>query len=111
MLVCFGIIFFFFMRNLFVKDYEIETKTFLTKVGRADAIKQMFPPTRKEILRKAYEQELDNAYLAGNVTLLVKQYSGLRRDLDSVLSKLNVKTESSVAGISQDDVKLKSGGV
>ena len=37
----------FLVRNAFTKDYSNETKSYLTKIGREDAIDQVVPKTRK----------------------------------------------------------------
>jgi hypothetical protein len=53
----FGLIFgailaIFFLRNVLMKDYTQETKTYLTSIGRKDAIDKVIPKTRTQLLEE-----------------------------------------------------------
>jgi hypothetical protein len=41
---------FFMLRNMFLKDYKSETKSYLTKIGRSDVIDRVVPKTTAVVL-------------------------------------------------------------
>lgn len=41
----FSFLMIFILRNMFTKDYTTETKSYLTKIGHADAIDRVIPKT------------------------------------------------------------------
>jgi hypothetical protein len=46
LMVITGVMVMLFLRNSFTKDYNMETKSYLTKIGREDAIEKVVPKTR-----------------------------------------------------------------
>jgi hypothetical protein len=63
--------------------------TYLTKVGRKDAIDNIIPKTMKDINeeRKSKEHQLD--YLSSNVTFLLKESKYLRSEINELKKKIS----------------------
>jgi peptidoglycan hydrolase CwlO-like protein len=79
----------FLLRNIIYKDYKTQTVTYLTKVGRKDAIDNIIPKTMKDINeeRKSKEHQLD--YLSSNVTFLLKESKYLRSEINELKKKIS----------------------
>lgn len=77
----------FILRNMMIRDYTAETKSYLTSIGRKDAIDNVIPKTYKQVVQEKLDKDklLDN--LAKNVTILMTEYKALRSEVDSLKSK------------------------
>ena len=51
-ILCIGFFFLFFLRNLIFKDYTEETKSYLTAIGKKDAIDRVIPKTRAQVMEE-----------------------------------------------------------
>ena len=49
---CIGFFVLFFLRNLIFKDYTEETKSYLTAIGKKDAIDRVIPKTRAQVMEE-----------------------------------------------------------
>jgi hypothetical protein len=83
----------FMMRNILFKDYNNETKSYLTSIGRKDAIDKVVPKTYKQILNEKVQKDLLIESLDKNVTMLLKEYKSLRSEVDFLKSKHEEKSE------------------
>ena len=81
LIVC-GIMALLIARNVFTRDYTKETKTFLTSIGRADAIENVVPKTFEDIQAEKKKQVTVFDQLVANMTVVMTQYQGLRADVD-----------------------------
>lgn len=81
MIVCM-IVFLFIGRNLFMKDYDSETRTFLTSIGRSDAIETVIPKTMADVQLDRKKQLNVFDQLVANMTIVMAEYQGLRADVD-----------------------------
>lgn len=81
-------------RNMFTKDYHMETKSYLTAIGRKDAIDKVVPKTRTEILQEKIQKDLLLESLDRNVSFLLQEYRSLRYELD--ILKNNSKSNNRV---------------
>ena len=51
-ILCIGFFLLFFLRNLIFKDYTEETKSYLTAIGKKDAIDRVIPKTRAQVMEE-----------------------------------------------------------
>ena len=81
LIVC-AIVFLFIGRNLFTKDYNGETRSFLTSIGRSDAIETVIPKTMAEVQLDRKKQLNVFDQLVANMTIVMAEYQNLRADVD-----------------------------
>lgn len=86
-IVVIGIMLFFILRNMMMRDYESETKTYLTSIGRKDAIDNVIPKTYQQVMQEKKDKDKLVETLAANVTFLMKEYTSLRREVDLLKPK------------------------
>lgn len=90
----------FIGRNLLTRDYTHETKTFLTSIGRADAIEKVVPKTMEDVQKERKKQISTFDQLVANMTLVMSQYQGLRAEIDEMKGKaVSVNLPSAVTPI------------
>ena len=99
-IVC-GIVFLFIGRNLFMKDYVGETKSFLTSIGRSDAIEIVVPKTMADVQLERKNQLSVFDQLVANMTTVMAQYQGLRADIDSLKGSQSIPI-GNVSPVSND---------
>jgi hypothetical protein len=85
------IIFLFFaLRNVIVKDYNSETKEYLTKIGRQDAIDRVIPKTYQQAVNEKLERDKMIDQLAANYTALLKEVAYLRTEISQLKTDHNL---------------------
>lgn len=75
-------------RNFLTRDYTGETKSFLTSIGRADAIETVVPKTMGDMRLERKKQLSTFDQLVVNMTVVMADYKGLRADMDRLQLKL-----------------------
>jgi hypothetical protein len=91
MIVC-AIIGLIIARNFFTRDYTRETKSFLTSIGRADAIDNVVPKTITDMQLERKKQMNVFDQLVANMTVVMEEYKGLRADVNRLNSVNGIKT-------------------
>jgi hypothetical protein len=87
------------IKNVMFVDYTNETKSYLTKIGRADAIENVVPKTASDVRREKFEQQVTIDQLVANVTALTRDNEQMKRDIHDIKLLLEDKSkEHSVAG-------------
>lgn len=82
----FIIFLFLFIYNVFYKDYTEETKSYLTSVGKKDAIDKFIPKTYESVMKDRVQKELIFQQLVQNVTSLMEEVKSLRGELTKLKS-------------------------
>lgn len=90
-LIVSGVVLLFIGRNLLTRDYTGETKTFLTSIGRADAIEKVVPKTLEDVQMERKKQISTFDQLVANMTIVMSQYQGLRADVDELKGSKGMK--------------------
>ena len=90
MIVC-AIICLIIARNFFTRDYTRETKSFLTSIGRADAIDNVVPKTITDMQLERKKQLNVFDQLVANMTVVMEEYKGLRADINRLQAATGVK--------------------
>lgn len=98
MIVC-AIIGLIIARNFFTRDYTRETKSFLTSIGRADAIDNVVPKTLVDMQLERKKQLNVFDQLVANMTVVIEQYKGLRADVDRLQSTSGAKNFNSTGAL------------
>lgn len=93
MIIC-GAVFLVIARNFFVRDYTRETKSFLTSIGRADAIDNVIPKTLDDMRLERKNQLSVFEQLVVNMSTVMTEYKGLRADMDRMKSILDEKNST-----------------
>ena len=75
-------------RNFLTRDYTGETKSFLTSIGRADAIESVVPKTVVDLRLERKKQLSTFDQLVVNMTVVMADYKGLRADMDRLKQKV-----------------------
>lgn len=75
-------------RNFLTRDYTGETKSFLTSIGRADAIESVVPKTVGDMRLERKKQLSTFDQLVVNMTVVMADYKGLRADMDRLQLKV-----------------------
>ena len=78
-------------RNFFTRDYTRETKSFLTSIGRADAIENVVPKTITDMQLERKKQLNVFDQLVANMTVVMEEYKGLRADINRLQAATGVK--------------------
>ena len=84
-LTVFGILFLLLVfRNALFRDYDNETKTYLTSVGRTDVIDNIIPKTQTQLkLERISKDELLNE-LANNMTTLITEVQQMKIEIEKL---------------------------
>ena len=93
MIIC-GAVFLVIARNFFVRDYTRETKTFLTSIGRADAIDNVVPKTLDDMRLERKNQLSVFKQLVVNMSTVMTEYKGLRADMDRMKAIIDDKNST-----------------
>ena len=93
LVIVFGVLFLMLVfRNALSRDYNNETKTYLTSVGRSDVIDNIIPKTTTELrLEKLSKDELLNS-LTKNMTNLMNEMQEMKNEIEKL--KNTSKTNS-----------------
>jgi hypothetical protein len=75
------LLFVLFVWNMLFKDYNAETKSYLTSVGRKDAIDKVIPKTYESVAKERAQKELIFQQLVQNVTSLTNEVKSLRTEI------------------------------
>mmetsp|Transcript_4863 Transcript_4863/g.6723 ORF Transcript_4863/g.6723 Transcript_4863/m.6723 type:complete len:137 (+) Transcript_4863:182-592(+) len=79
----------FFLRNVLMKDYTQETKSYLTSIGRKDAIDKVVPKTRNQLLDEKMNREILFEQMTRNVSYLMREVKYLRTTIDELKAAKN----------------------
>lgn len=82
-----GVFVLFILRNMMIRDYKEETKSYLTSIGRKDAIDNVIPKTYKQVMQEKVDKDKLIDSLAKNVTILMSEYKALRSEVDLLKPK------------------------
>ena len=82
-----GVFVLFILRNMMIRDYESETKSYLTSIGRKDAIDNVIPKTTKQLIQEKMDKDKMIEIMAKNVTFLMSEYKALRSEVDLLKPK------------------------
>lgn len=77
---------FILLRNIFFRDYTLETKQYLTSIGREDAIEKIVPPTYSDVVQQKKLEKDQLKLLVMNVTNLALEVSTLKSEMARVKS-------------------------
>lgn len=100
MIVC-AIIGLIIARNFFTRDYTRETKSFLTSIGRADAIENVVPKTITDMQLERKKQLNVFDQLVANMTVVMEEYKGLRADINRLQAATGVKPANATESLWQ----------
>lgn len=70
--------------NSVTRDYKAETRSYLTSIGKKDAIDKVVPKTYEEIVQERKNREALVDQLAGNMTTVLKELKYLRTEVDNL---------------------------
>lgn len=74
----------FLFRNLFFKDYNSETKSYLQSMGRSDAIDRIIPKTSEDFIKEKRMKELQIDSIVKNITQLQEDFKFLRQEMKKI---------------------------
>lgn len=77
----------FLLYNSLVRDYKAETRTYLTSIGKKDAIDKVVPRSYDEVRQERLRRDAMVDQLAANVSQLVHEMKHLRNEVDNLKQK------------------------
>ena len=81
-----GLFLFLILRNAFIRDYDNETRNYLTSVGKTELIDTIIPKTPTELkLEKLGKDELLKQ-LAQNMTIAMQTISEMKLEIEKLKS-------------------------
>lgn len=82
-------------RNILVKDYTMETKSYLTSVGQTDAIERVVPKTVSQLRQDRINKDALVDTMSHNITNLINDINILKAEVMNLKSTLPTATDAS----------------